>query len=612
VHSFAKLVTKILANRLAPHMDKLVSTNQSAFIKGRFIQDNFMMVQQTARFLHAQKQPRILLKLDISKASGSVSWAFLLDILEHMGFGRGWRDIIAGLLSTSSTQILLNGVPRDFINHQRGLRQGDPFSPMLFIIVMDALNLLISKAAESGLLQPLSSRSIQHRVSLYADDVVLFVRPSESDIALTTRKSSVVPIQCGDDEIASLNSLLPCRMENFSINYLGLPLSIHKLKKAQLQPLIDRLAALLPGWRADLMTRAGRAVHVQFVITATAIYQDMALDLPPWFIKAVDKIRCGYLWKGRLDAKGGHCLVAWPKVTRAKELGGLGIADLQMLNWALRVRWLWLKKTDTSKPWASFQLPTSRVLQEFFSMSLTSEVGDGCTTLFWKDRWLCGHRISELAPRLSSLVPTKIINKKTVAEALPDLRWTQDLHGVLSESVVSNLLNLADLLSEVTLQQDQLDRHVWRLSMSGKYSTKSAYEASFQGSISFEAYDHIWKSWAPPKCAFFLWLVAHNRCWTADKIQHRNLPHLDCCLLCDQEKESIGHLLVRCVFARQFWYYLLRRVGLAALAPYPAELSFMEWWWRMSNSISNATAKGFNSGYPRRLDVVAAQECLPV
>jgi hypothetical protein len=316
----------------------------------------------------------------------------------------------------------------------------------------------------------------------------------------------------------------------------------------------------------------------------------MALDLPPWFIKAVDKICRGYLWKGRLDAKGGHCLVAWPM-----ELGGLGIADLQVLNWALRVRWHWLKKTDTSKPWASFQLLASRVLQEFFSMALTSKVGNGCTTLFWKDRWLCGHHTSELAPHLSSLVPTKIINKRMVVEALPDLRWTQDLHGVLSESVVSDLLNLADLLSEVTLQQDQPDRYVWRLSMSRKYSTKSAYEAFFQGSISFEAYDRIWKSWSPPKCAFFMWLVAHNHCWTVDRLQHRNLPHSDCCLLCDQEKESIDHLLVRCVFARQFWYYLLRRVGLVALAPYPTEPSFMEWWWQMSNSISNATVKGFNS-----------------
>jgi hypothetical protein len=151
-------------------------------------------------------------------------------------------------------------------------------------------------------------------------------------------------------------------------------------------------------------------------------------------------------------------------------------------------------------------------------MAVASEVGDGCTTLFWKDRWLRGHHVEELAPHLSALIPQKIMNKRTVSEALTDFRWTRDLHGVLSASVICDLLNLADLLSEVILQQDQPDKHVWRLSVSEKYSTKSAYEASFQGSISFEAFDHIWKSWAPPKCSF-LWLVAHNRCWTADRLE---------------------------------------------------------------------------------------------
>jgi hypothetical protein len=73
-----------------------------------------------------------------------------------------WRDVISGFLMTSSTQILLNGVPGRFISHRRGLRQGDPLSPLLFIIVMDVLTVLFIKAEEHGLLQPISSNSFQH------------------------------------------------------------------------------------------------------------------------------------------------------------------------------------------------------------------------------------------------------------------------------------------------------------------------------------------------------------------------------------------------------------------------------------------------------------------
>jgi len=177
VHSFAKLVTKILANRLAGFLNQLISPNQSAFIKGRFILDNFMLVHQTTKFLHQQKQARILLKLDINKAFDSVSWPFLLEVLKQLGFGPIWCDIISGLLRTSSTQVLLNGSPGERIHHQRGLRQGDPLTPMLFILVMDVLCHLIKKVADEQMLQPLARRALQHRISLYADDVVLFLRP---------------------------------------------------------------------------------------------------------------------------------------------------------------------------------------------------------------------------------------------------------------------------------------------------------------------------------------------------------------------------------------------------------------------------------------------------
>jgi hypothetical protein len=162
VHSIAKLITKVLANWLVGPLNQLVSPNQSAFIKGHFIQDNFMLLQQTTRFLHQQKQPHLVLKLDITKALNSVSWPILLEVMQHLGIGPIWREIICGLLYSSTTQVLLNGIPGQRIFHRQGLRQGDPLSPMNFILVMDALGYMIAKAAEEELLQPLARRALQH------------------------------------------------------------------------------------------------------------------------------------------------------------------------------------------------------------------------------------------------------------------------------------------------------------------------------------------------------------------------------------------------------------------------------------------------------------------
>jgi hypothetical protein len=76
---------------------------------------------------------------------------------------------------------------------------------------------------------------------------------------------------------------------------------------------VDRIADQLPGWKADLMTRARRKVQVQYVLTGMLIYLAMAVNIPPWAIKAIDKIRRGFLWRGRKEVRGGHCLVAWGK-----------------------------------------------------------------------------------------------------------------------------------------------------------------------------------------------------------------------------------------------------------------------------------------------------------
>jgi len=238
VHSFTKLITKILANRLAPFSDSLVSTNQSTFIRGRCIHDNFILVQQTVKVLHRQKVPSLFLKLDISKAFDSVSWSFLLEVLQHLGFSLPWCNLVSNLLSTSSTCILVNGEPGEILQNQRGLRQGDPLSPMLFILVMDVLNTLFAKAGNEGLLQPLSQRMAGQRVLLYADDVALFIKLIEEELQITRdiirvfgdtsglqtniHKSNIIPISCADDSLTAIQDILPCTISEFQCKYLGL------------------------------------------------------------------------------------------------------------------------------------------------------------------------------------------------------------------------------------------------------------------------------------------------------------------------------------------------------------------------------------------------------
>lgn len=111
------------------------------------------------------------------------------------------------------------------------------------------------------------------------------------------------------------------------------------------------------------------------------------------------------------------------------------------------LRWAWLKKTEPSKPWASFKLQMSSCVEALFSMAVTTEVGDGWNILFWKDRWLVGQRIEDLAPLIFQMVPKRIANnKRTVAKAMENFRWTRDIHGEATDPVVIQFLRLCNFI----------------------------------------------------------------------------------------------------------------------------------------------------------------------
>ena len=150
--SVYKILAKVLANHLKEVLDQLISETQNSFVGGRQILDSVLIANECVDSMVKSKIPRIICKLDIEKAYNHVNWEALLDLLKRMGFGVRWCRWIRTCISTVQFSVLVNGAPIDFFRSSRGLRQGDPLSPLLFLVMMEVFSRMMKKVEGAGLL----------------------------------------------------------------------------------------------------------------------------------------------------------------------------------------------------------------------------------------------------------------------------------------------------------------------------------------------------------------------------------------------------------------------------------------------------------------------------
>lgn len=575
IHGVAKIITKGLALRLRPEMDSLVSSCQSAFIKTRTIHDNFMYVRGVSRKLHTTKSPALLVKLDIAKAFDSVRWDFLLELLRRLGFPDSTRSWIGRILTSSSSRILLNGIPGPPILHGRGLRQGDPLSPLLFDLAIDPLERLLHLATEANLLSPLPGRYTKLRISLYADDAIIFLRPVREDVqnlglilhnfgqvaglCTNVEKSSVAPIRCQDLDLDFILQDFHATRVDFPLQYLGLPLSLGRLRKVDIQHVMDKSANKIAAWQGRFIAMAGRATLVKTTLAAYSTHLLTALKIGKGSIKLLNKRCRSFLWAAKEDVTGGQCKVNWARVCRPKSLGGLGILDTEKYARALRLRWLWHQWNSPHKPWVGLDIPCDAQDRDLFAASTHITLGDGCTAQFWHSAWLDRTPLKHAAP----LIYTSSRRKNwTVAQGLHNASWLANIDP--HQITVHHLLELANLwnrLQAVTLLPDSPDQITWTLTANGSYSSASAYQAQFFGATDWRPYSTVWTVWAPQKCQFFAWLATQNRLWTADRLATRGWPHEPLCQLCKVLPESAEHMFFRCRYSKRIWDAMASWVG---------------------------------------------------
>ena len=226
---------------------------------------------------------------------------------------------------------------------------------------------------------------------------------------------------------------------------------------------------------------------------------------------------------------------------------------------------------------------------------MSVEIGNGQRALFWLDRWLQGKSISELAPCLFNAVGPRVVKHRTVEEGLLNNNWARDISGALTVQVILDYLLVWELTRSVHLMPEMPDRFIWKWTSDHNFSTASAYRAFFIGQTEIQGAKLLTKARAPNKCKFFMWLVLHDRCWTAARRKRHGLQEDDTCILCAQEVESISHLLVRCVFAREVWHRVLSRLGWHTLVPLNGGYDLASWWSSSRKKLQKDDRKCFDS-----------------
>ncbi|KMS98119.1 hypothetical protein BVRB_4g095640 [Beta vulgaris subsp. vulgaris] len=426
-----------MANRLKIYLSDLISAHQSAFVPGRLITDNAMIAFEIFHHMKRKgdgKNGLMAFKLDMSKAYDCVEWSFLERVMLKLGFCVDWVRRVMECLSSVTYAFKLNGRVEGHIIPSRGLRQGDPLSPYLFLLCAEAFSALLSKAADDGRIHGARVCRSGPRIShlFFADDSILFSRATlqecsvVAEILSTYERASGQKINFDKSEVSfskhvdtnrrvAIRSLFGVREVEKHEKYLGLPTVIGRSKKVIFSVLKERVWKKLQGWKEKLLSRAGKEVLLKAIIQSIPTYMMSLFAVPDCILNEINAM-CSRFWWGARGTERKMHWVSWEKLCLPKSYGGMGFRDLKVFNQALLAKQGWRLLCDTnslahlvmkaryfprtlftsarrgfdpSYVWRSIWGAKALLLE-----GLKWRVGDGNSINVWEDSWLPGDSCS--------------------------------------------------------------------------------------------------------------------------------------------------------------------------------------------------------------------------
>jgi hypothetical protein len=528
-----KVICKILASRLAPFLERIISTSQAGFVKGRLISDNVLLAQELISQLDRKvRGSNVVFKLDMAKAYDRMSWFFVIKVLRSFGFPETIIDLVWRLISNCWFSVLINGSASGFFKAGRGLRQGDPLSPTLFVIAAEVLIRGLHTLTVFGQIQRFGiPRGCPLISSLsFADDIVIFSNGGRSSVRrlicfihqyerssgqlVNPSKSCFVRAKdCSSSRSSWIETFSGFTEASLPLPYLGIALYRGRKLNSLFDCLTDKVRGRICRWNATLLSQAGRLVLIKSVLDSMGTHVFATMTPTSSFFRSYRSLVSSFFW-GTKDDRRRHHWVSWDTICRPKNEGGLGIRNPKDICAAFACK-LWYRFGANDSLWANF--------------------------LHAKYHRLVGSNYSG-TPSYASETWKHMQSVKTFA----------DSHG---------------------------GQAGWD---GAPFSILKAWSSVRISCPTRPLFSFIWDSRSPPKVSLLMWRILHDGLPLDDNLKRVGIPLVSRCKCCGiGNSESLNHLFFASSTASACWNYFSNLLSVRGVVRSANDLP-ATWWTRNS------------------------------
>lgn len=580
-------------------MRNIISPNQAAFLKGRNITDNIILVRELIHSFGSTnyRDKSFILKANVNKAFDTVQWSFVFAATQAVNIPTKIINLVRNCLRDSQITIRINGKGDGFIKPNRGLRQGCPLSPYLFILSMEFLTKQFEQARLLGSIKGIQVARLAPTIThaLYADDLIIMGEAARGEVrciqgllnnfadhsglTINPDKSALwFSDACEEQDRQEVMQELAAKMAEESDKYLGVYITHGRTDQDLTHNLlVEKFYNKLAGWKANFLSFAGRLTLIKSVLISVPVYFMTIAKLPAKTVKELTKVMRKFLW-GETDKDRYLSLIAWNKICVPIEDGGLGIRDVASFNKALLLKIVWQVASNQDRqlwvqilrakyfPKGGFwgvngTAGKSRLMKDIQELKpvikdqLQWEIGTGETVQAMNQPWYEEWEIQTIL--------TNDQRKATVATIYNHSTGTwnrEEITELMGPLALSRIENTASKPKEQSLLPDRL---IWSESKSGQYTAKQGYELLTEMGNTTRVYEETakraWKrmwSWKGiiPRIKTFIWKGIHNGVPTAATLHNRIRTISPLCQRCANENKFLMHLLFFCDLSRATWF----------------------------------------------------------